>query len=360
MSDAISTAALTIAAGGSLALVLDASESAVDQQGAISTLVTSLLTALPARVTGQLFFLGNPRPYPPGDFPLKASAWFAENRGRASILAPVAEVLAGMPEAPVAIIGAGPIFDLEDWADSPLLARATLVAMGESLQGGADLALEITTPSSNDLFQRVYDPVTTVRIGGAGFMPLAWSHPGYKLANVAGAFMLVAERQEDFNTTVRYLGEAQAVATLASGQTRDVALVPAPAPIADETMGQLTPAEAAIFSAALRREAFPCPCCGQAHPWDTLICLAGSTILGKPVYPALQAAAGHFVLLRADGDAVAYRVHPADVLPLGDGRVAVREGKRATIYAQIAERWTVERTLEAYQALEGGAHVILV
>lgn len=361
MSDGPSTAALTVAAAGSLVLVLDASESAEAQQGPISALVTALLAALPARVTGKLYFLGNPKPYPPGDFPLKASAWFTENRGRGSILAPVAEMLSGLPESPVAIIGAGPIFDLADWADSPLLARVTLVAMGESLQDGDDLALEIVNPSANDLLQRVYDPVTAVRVGGAGFMPLAWSNPGYRLANVAGAFMLIAERLEQYDTTVTNLGdEALASATLASGQSRNLAFVPAATPVATDAWTDMTAEEAAIYRAALCGEAFTCPGCGQSHPWDTRVCLAGATILGTPVYPSLRQATGHFVLLRDVGETVEFRVQPADVLPLGDGRVAVREGQRGVIYAFGDGRWTAQGELAPYQAVEGGAHVILV
>lgn len=359
------TAELTLASGGSLALVLDASESAEAQQAAISALVTGLLSALPARVGCRLYFLGNPAPYPAGDFPLKAAGWFAENRGRGSILAPVAEVLVGQPDTPIVIIGAGRIFDLEDWIGTPLLARATLVTMGDSLQGDASLTLEIPSPAPNDLFQRVYDPVAATRIGGTGFLPLCWSNAGYRLVNVAGAFQLVGEKLEDFAVTVTYLAaqaDAQATTTLVSGQSRALPLMPtAPVPQSDAWSGQLTPAEAVIFRAALKREAFTCPSCGEQHAWDTLVCLRGSTILGTPIYPSLRNRNGHFVLFREDGKAVAFRVHPSDVLNLGDGRVAVREGQRGTIYANgSAGRWEAKEALQAYQAVGGGAYAVLL
>ncbi len=362
------SATLSLASGGSLALVLDASESAEAAQAAISTLVTGLLTALPARVACSLYFLGGAAPYSPGDFPLKAAGWFRENRGRGSILAPVAAALDTQPDTPIVIIGAGPIFDLEDWADTPLLARTTLVAMGASLQGEAMYAMEVAHPSPNELFQRVHDPVAAVRIGGDGFMPLGWGNAGYRLARLADAFLLTGERLEEFGTTLRFLaapgGTVRAAATLVSGQTRAIALEPEPAPTERLAwQGSLTGAERAIFQAALRHEDFSCPSCGGRHRWDVLTCTEGTALLGTPVYPSLRAQPGQFALLQPGQDAVRFRVTASDVLPLEPGRVVVREGQRGTVYAYqpAAARWAAAGPLQPYHPVEGGGcYVVLL
>ncbi|OPZ81896.1 MAG: hypothetical protein BWY76_02885 [bacterium ADurb.Bin429] len=361
------SATLSLASGGSLALVLDASESAEQAQAEISTLVTGVLTALPARVACRLFFLGNAMPYSPGDFPLKAAGWFRENRGRGSILAPVAAVLDSQPEMPVVIIGAGPIFDLEDWADTPLLARTTLVAMGQSLQGEMAYALEIERPSPNDLFQRVHDPVATVRIGGDGFMPLGWDNAGYRLSQLAGAFQLTSERLDEFGTMLHFLaapgGCVKAVATLASGQSRDIVLEPQLAPTERfDWQGSLTAAEMNIFQAALRHEDFACPSCGGRHRWDVLTCTEGAALLGTPVYPSLKAQPGQFALFQPGQGTVRFRVTASDVFTLELGRVVVREGQRGTMYAYqpMSARWTASGLLQPYQPVEGGGYVVLL
>jgi hypothetical protein len=366
MSIGVYTANFALASGGSLALVLDASESAESAQGAISTLVLGVLASLPARVACSLYFLGNPAPYPAGDFALKASRWFGENRGRGSILAPVAEVLAGQSETPVVLIGAGQVYDLEDWAGTPLLGRTTLVAMGASLQGAQALALEIDNPSPNDLFQRVHDPVTTVRIGGDGFMPLGWGNSGYSLTKLAGSFLLTGERLDDFSTSLRFLcagGAMQAAATLASGHTRELAIAGQPAPAESAGWdGTLTPAEVTVFQAALARTTFTCPHCRGQHGWDVLKCEEGPSLLGTPIYTSPGAKPGQIVLFRAEENAVRFRVVASGVLALGDGQVVLSEGSRGTIYAYQAAttRWEAGAPPQLYQPVGGGSYAVLL
>jgi len=117
-------------------------------------------------------------------------------------------------------------------------------------------------------------------------------------------------------------------------------------------VGWLTTEEVALFRKVVRQEPFTCTHCGKQHSWDTLYCLHGAIILGELVYPSLQQhnAAG-FVLLRFSENAVSFEICACDVLRLDIGMVAIKEGKKATVYRfdDQKEKWVkMEGALKPY------------
>lgn len=361
-------AELRVAGAGRVALVLDASESAARDQQRVLSLATDLLSALPASVERLLFFLGNPTPYSADLLAARGSQWCAENRNRASLVTPIFERLSRDAGTAVLLIGAGPVYDLEDWQDTPLAQRLLLAAVGESLQDGARVGEEITDPIAQELLYRFHDPITSVRFTGPGFMPLFWNNPDYRVAVTEGAVSLTGERLADFTIGFRCLLEAggavQAMAGRASSRETPLALLPVDtAPFPPCPTGQLTPTETAIFRHAAAHEAFTCPSCGKEHGWATLVCYAGASILGDPVYPSLAGQQTGFVLLRTRPDAIWYQVQPFGILRLGGGRVAVKEGQRAVVYAfdEPSSRWQkTAETLPAYHPVGEGTYAILL
>jgi hypothetical protein len=335
--------AFSTAGSGKAVFVLDASESAAARSEEILGLVKDVLAVLPAGLERQVYFLGNPEAYPPGELASAGGRWMNENRRRASLITPVLERQAPEDQATVVVVGSGRIFDLEDWAGTPVLERTILVSLGESMQAGQELAAEMTSPSKAELFRRLHDPIARVEICGPGFMPTDWDNPGYRFNGSS----LVSEKADAPAVGLRYFvgggAEAQVTLTHAGGRSRTVTLAPAPMPEpSGPPPGRLTPAEEAIFRAAAAQQPFECPCCRKRHSWDTLRCLQGASILGELVYPSLERAnASGFVLFRTAAAGVTFALHRCDVLRLEFGKVAVRSGGRAETrtYDPLAGAW---------------------
>jgi hypothetical protein len=354
-------------------LILDASESAVLYQPAIIALVRELLSALPARVECALYFLGNPSPYPAANFDAHTPRWFGENRRRASLITPLWETCAPDDLSTQVVIGAGRIFDLEDWRDTALLKRAILVNMGEKLRAEQEfrdepnVVEELAQPSAARLLERLHDPVVGVEITAPGFLPLAWDNPRYQLRLSGGEASLVAGRQDDYALALRYLATqpGQATLTRASNERTTQPLAPTETgKFREVEEGWLSAGEVALFRRAIRREPFTCLRCGQLHPWNLLRCVSGGSILGEAVYPSLAARkASGFVIFREAVEGVRYELHPDDVLRLGVAEAAVREGPRAARYAfdDPDAGWArAAKALEPYHSLGEGAYVALL
>jgi hypothetical protein len=359
-------AELNLATADRVTLLLDASESASARQDEIVSLAQGILTGLPVGVGRALYFLGNPTPYAPEQLAARSSPWFIENRRRASLVTPVWDVLPDEPGV-VVVIGAGPLYDLPDWAETPILARTLLVTLGDSLQDERPLTTEIAQPRVSDLLGRLYDPIVRVEVAEPGWMPLWWQNPGYRLVCAADGVSLVAERLSDYHLPLGFLapaGHAPTVILNASSGARSqrslaqVERRPPPAPV----RGELGPAEAAIARRAVQHASFTCAHCGREHAWDTLRCTAGAALLGEIIYPTLREFRG-FVLLRVAEDRVTYTAAPGPVLPLGPGEVAVYDGAQAVLYHYEPQHGEWRRTGEAlapYARLAEELYVVLL
>ena len=355
------------AAFARVAFIIDASESATEYQREIVALTQQVMSELPARVQRTLYFLGNPSGYDPNQFARQAPQWFEENRQRASLMTPVYEALAGDDNLIVVIIGSGKIYDLEDWMGTPSLRRTLLVSMGESLRGALSVVEEIVKPTAHELCQRLYDPVTSVHISGPGFMPIRWDNSGYRLNLAAGNASLIGERLEDYSLTLRYFAIDLVKATMTHANGKK-SITPIEAVEDDATVakqvGWLTTEEVAIFRKAVHQEPFTCIHCGEQHPWDTLYCLHGAIILGELVYLSLQQHnATGFVLFRFSENGVSFELCACNVLRLDIGMVAIKEGKKATIYRfdDQKEEWVkMEGALKPYHQVREGEYAILI
>jgi hypothetical protein len=354
---------------GRLVFILDASESAASYRQATTALVREVLAALPATGERAVYFLGNPTAYASHQFASRAAQWFMENRRRASLGTPIWETLSQNDMPLVVVIGAGRIFDLEDWADTTLARRMLLISMGESMQGGAAIAEEVATPTVQNLLQRLHDPVVRVELSGPGFMPVWWDNAGYQLHLTGGeATLVAAERREDYTLTVRFLttqaGKGQATITRASGTSLSEPLASVdPTTLAVAKAERLSTQEVDIFRKAVNRETFTCLHCGKPHHWHTLRCLEGVSILGQWVYPSLESrkAAG-FVFFQTDGDGVRFEVHPCTILRLNSEEVAIREGQQAVVHRIDGQAGWVRtvRVLDPYHPIGEQTYAVLL
>ena len=354
---------------GRIIFVLDASESAAPYQSAIISLLQEVLSALPARVERALYFLGNASSYSPHSFASRAARWCRENQRRASLVTPIWDGLGQDDRSTIVVIGSGRVFDLEDWAETPLARRVILVSMGDSLQGEAAMVEELMRPTASELLQRLHDPVTGAEVSGPGFLPTWWNNAGYQLRMAQGEASLVAGRIEDYTVALRFFVEhdaaVQAVMIHASGARSVEPLEAAAAEAPTEpSIGWLSPDEAKILHKAARKEPFTCLCCGEEHSWNALRCEERSIILGECIYPSLasRTAAG-FVVFHVIETGVRFELHPGTALRLGFGDVAIKEGQSAKRYSYDVQGkcWVQARApLEPYHTVGDRAYVVLV
>jgi hypothetical protein len=357
-----------VEAAAKVVFVLDASESAEKYQEAIVSLAQAVLRNLPAKVERTLYFLGNSTAYDLTGLAACSAQWFRDNRRRVSLITPVFEQLTCSEDFCVVVIGAGHIFDLEDWEGTPLLEHTVLVRKGEPLQTKVTID-ELVDASSAELCRRVYDPVVHLRVSGQGFMPTAWSSDDYHLSVTGEGIALIGEHLRDYSLVMRFLGElsAQIVATVtnASGAQRmvpiqTVALDRLPEPM----VGWLNVNETKAFTQAVQRQPFTCPRCGKMCHWDTLRCRSNHAF-GHLVYPSLEALQlGGFILLRRERKGISFQPCRHNVLRLGLDKVAVKtEGVNPMIYRYDSptQKWlNMNEVFRAYCAIGVDTYAVFI
>jgi len=350
--------------GEDLILLLDASESATFQRGAIIRLCLETLAGLPAAVRVRIYFLGNPHAYAAHDLETQAPAWFEDNALRASLIGPVLETLSPQEDATLVVLGDGLIYDLDDWQDSSFWQRLRLVSFGASLQPADAKLPELTAPTAQVLRQSLYDPLTALELRGPGFLPLAWDSPDYRRVEERGIFVLRGEKPPTAPLIVRCLlcqdANLQMERHHATGRISRCEVLPLPA-VFRPANGRLTPEEVAILDRACQQLDFTCPHCGASHAWNRLRCRAGRAIIAQPVFPSLANQRG-FVQLCRDAEGADYRLM-GEALPLGNGLVALPEDSHARLirFDPANARWLPETgEFSLYQPLGMNCYGLLL
>jgi predicted RNA-binding Zn-ribbon protein involved in translation (DUF1610 family) len=385
-------------------LVIDASESAEDQRTRIADFVRHLLGLMPAACQPELYFLGNPDAYPADLFAARAHQWFAENCRRASLISPLMAAWGERCVQRIVVVGSGPIYDLDDWRNSPLASRLLLVSLGDSLRGCEKMGLaptgngenpgrtevakvpvsnfsqplrgpaqvgdELSTSDAQHVLPMLYDPVATVSVTGTGFMPTWWDNPAYRLRIADGRAELLGSARENLRLTLSALiadpATLEATITRTSGHATQHPLEScAPDAEAEQNHGTLTRAEIRTLRAARRKLPFECPICGRQEAWNVVRCKQRGQILGEPVYPSVTASSGAqhprgFVIFQRLCREIGFRIHPVPVLRIGPQRVAVaNSGVCLVEYDARTQHWNdLPDPFQQYQEMNSHACAI--
>lgn len=352
-----------------IVLILDASESAREHQDTIIRLADEVMEKLGTQIERRLCFLGCPDLYSADALAANSAIWFAENQRRASLVSPIFDSIAGDDGTGVVIIGAGPVYDLDDWEGTGLLQNTLLANVGESLQSTEGEVTEISDPTPQQIVHHVHDPPVRAMITCSGFAPVTWTNFAYRLDIRKDGFALVADNVNNYGIELKYrcLGqtEVEAEITCASGRVAHMPLRCAdPAQIVVGSSGHLTQQEVEIFRKAARREPFTCPHCGGQEEWNCLKCLhdQGGAFLGRPIYTSLDhAGTKGFVVLEEGPEGISYRSASSGILALSPERLAVADGARVIIYRfdESQSKWIgTSDTMEQYSRLREGGYAV--
>ncbi|HEC85794.1 MAG TPA: hypothetical protein ENI48_11215 [Thioploca sp.] len=346
--------------------ILDASESAASHRDNIINYCRETLAALPASIRARLYFLGNSQPYPAQQLSTHAASWFQDNASRCSLVTPILETLPLQDSFAIVILGAGTVYDLYDWLETPFKEQLLLVNWGESLQTDNELA-ELQNPSVATLRQRLHDPLANISFSGDGFLPIRWNNTSYRrVRDDNGRMMLIGERLETLALELRLLlpkGTPLIVErNYASGRQNRTELSTQPPPSTSEpAAGKLTLAETKRFYQACQKRHYTCPHCDKPHSWDTLYCQEGLSILGELIYPSLREYKG-FVRLCVQQKSV-YYFHHADSLYLGNGVAAIQNQNRIerVRFDSTTGSWVADGgTLSPYHPLGGKCYALFL
>jgi hypothetical protein len=310
---------LTLKPGPRSALILDVSESAKPFWPVLRSLTEGVLESLPADAWPEIFFLGNPQPFPAEEFGAKAESWHAANAGRGSFAGPIFEELAGAPNRAVAVVGSGNIFDLPDWSEENIAQHAIWCRYGPAaLTDGAFLEEPYTV---EQLTEKLNNPAVCVEVSGPGVMPFFWDDPTFRWQRG-----MLAGTKTSGSLLVGILSpepdRARARVVLANGSEQMLPLEPVEAPAPPEWR-QLPSREDTLLRQALRQGRYTCPACQQAHPAGQWRC---TNPAAAPTFPSLTNAAGGFAVLDASAWQTRIRLHPCAALQLKPDAVAMHSG----------------------------------
>ena len=348
---------LTLEPGPRPALILDVSESAKPYWPVLRSLTEGLLETLPPAGWPRLYFLGGDQPFDAAEFAEQAERWFEANAGRGSFIGPIFESLAEEPEMAVAVVGSGRIFDLPDWKDQAIAARATWCKYGP--QGMTDGAFAEQSYASEQLAERLNNPAVRVEIGGPGVMPIWWDDPSFRLENgmligekTSGALRLgVLTPEED---------RLSAAVILTDGTCRPLRIEPGEAP-AQSGWTRLPQPEFTLLRQSLRKNCYQCPACNMEHAAGQWRCPQAPD---RPLFATLERYGNSgFALIDSGAWDARVRHHACDALQLNLQTVAIRRpdgGADVLRFDSQTEEWKIAEKIPLFYWMEEKLHALVL
>jgi hypothetical protein len=259
------------------------------------------------------------------------------------------------------VLGAGPIFDLEDWIGTSIAERLLVVNFGQQSVSAGFL------PECHASLEQVMAarPVAgllgtplRLEVSGNAVMPFFWDNHSYKWRELT----LAAESAENWQVHVGVLclnpTDIKAITTTSGGITlpaTQVLSLPRPW---SPNWTLLSADDVTIFRDSLQTDRYLCPICGKQHRTDVLRCPDDpESMLGRYAYSFLQARHGAtFVLLKDSDEDPRFAFYPCEALRVGRSCVAIRSGNRADVYEFDFSNagWRKTNRVKQYMRIEDG------
>jgi hypothetical protein len=351
-----------------VAVVVDASDSAEKNWPIIVELTKKIFLKTPAEVQKKLFFLCNPLEYDYKKFEENAGKWWKQNSKKGSFITPV---LNQIQSGKIVIIGSGRIFDLEDWTTSELSKKITFVKLDESMRGDLDIGTEIEGDAFDGQLLNLHNRILSVKISGDGFLPYYWDNTAYAISS-EGDVALTSSKAQNFSIRIAAFGDNISATLEKVEGTECIPLNPVntkPPGIIDiiEKDGtdwiKLEKDENETFKNHINSEEICCPVCGSKIQ-KLLKCSnldTHGTLLGWSIYRSLKKIKG-FIIFKDSADGVYYKQYPSEIIKLADETIAKNKKSKAVIcrYDLCTKKWIEQEDLRLYYPLKEGYYVSVI
>ena len=324
----------------SVCFVLDASDIGLKHQNAALQLLAHLRNQLPRFNQNTLAFLGSDSRFEAKKLTADGASLFLTNQRRLSTIAPVYE--SAGHDVRFVILAASPIFDVQDWQDTPQFNRSVFVNLGnESLTNGLTPELP---PDVSRIAERLESVLSSVRIAAAGGLPLSWDNPAYQLQT---GMELQARNADQYSVTFAIAGplsEVNAECLFTNGERQMVS----PTHIDRLTIGGAWGSlpderEVTIAQECISNRQYSCPHCKKIHRRSELSCIIQGQFLPTSVFASIANVPGNvFALLRqSDSGQVTCCSISNPLVPLNATQVAVFQDGRVRVmnYDGEQKRW---------------------
>ncbi len=344
-----------------IAVILDASESAENDWAKIVDFAKKIFQKTPAEIKKRLFFLGNPEEYDIEDFEENVGLWRKQNNKRGSFISPV---LKNINNAKIVIIGSGIIYDLEDWLENHKFTKILLVKMSESMRGTQEIGTEIDKDSFDG--HQLANPIQTIQIEGDDFMPYYWDNPGYSPI-LDGEVTLKSSNLKNYSINLAAFGENIKVKIIKNEGKEKIPLTSVEIPSTtiikliennEKSWEKLNADEEKIFKEHTSADVIKCPTCGCVISGPLRCHNEKGSILGKPIYSSLKEIRG-FVIFKDLPEGIYYKQYNPEIIKIDENSVAINKKAKAVIYRYHPnkKKWVQDEDLKPYHPLKGGYYV---
>jgi hypothetical protein len=352
--------------GGSLALVLDASESAQQHAGEIVQIARDLSARLRGPSECSIYFLGDTQPHTIDDVESRHSRLFEKHRQRCSLLTPLLERLCEDTNTVCIVLCEGKIFDLEDWIGTAIADRLLLVNFGENTLSEG-LIPECKPSVDQIVASRPLAGVLTkpsyLELSGKSVMPFFWDNSAYKWKESK----LSAEGATSWEVQVGLLCQdiTDVQVIIRTGSVSQLADYLRCTPQSwRPTWSTLSLQDSKIFQESIETRQYSCPLCNHRHQAEHLRCRrAPGNVLGRYVYSFLKPPIkGGFVLLKGAGENATYAHHPCEALRMDHNSVAINFDGKAHLYEfdPNSTHWVNTGRLEQYKEVWDRIYAIAI
>jgi len=324
----------------SVCFVLDASDIGLKYQNATLQLLANLRNQLPRFNQNTFVFLGSDSRFEAKKLTAEGANLFLSNQRRLSTIAPVYE--SAGHDVRFVILAASPIFDVQDWQDTPQFNRSIFVNLGnERLTNGLTPELQ---PDVSRIAERLESILSSVNISAAGGIPLSWDNPAYQLQT---GMELQARNADRYSVTFAIAGplsEVNAECLFTNGERQLVNSTPIDPSMIREAWGPLRDVrEVTVVQECISSRQYRCPHCGKIHEQNELSCLIQGQFLQTSVFASIANVPENvFALFRhSDSGEVTCCSISNPVLPLNPAQVAVFQDGRVRVmnYDGEQKRW---------------------
>ncbi|MBE2899480.1 hypothetical protein DNK57_01360 [Methanothermobacter thermautotrophicus] len=309
----------------------------------ILRVATEIIDSFPGRVK-RVYFLGQKEHEPvrtSGDLKRDGPRWLRRGIDRPILINPILEELKEEKFTGIIVIVSSRLpLDIEDWEGTDVPGRMIFVNMGDGeiegpcrVIGRSNINLEIA-PLMNIEPGEVF-------VSGDGFVPVNYSVEPCRSSETVfrdGEFILNIEPSSERLKIhlAAICGDRFPELIIRRHNGTEKVSFREEKPWFNQEWNRIPDDLREIIKSAAETGKFRCPCCGEKHDADTLICPSGDLILrGLP--------AGRCILFRGEEYISLTHVH---AYPLEDGKIITSEGK---IYRLKDDGWEYLKDVEPYE-----------